>query len=139
VTLLAEAMELTGYTLLGHSFGVSIALQHAVDHPGRAARIVCSGGIAYRDALAHTDETFESFGTPELGASVEAAFEAEERVETPEDCHAVWMGEMPFFLSDPRARRSRTSTVTGATSATARTSTATASSATTTSGPRCPA
>jgi pimeloyl-ACP methyl ester carboxylesterase len=69
VARLAEAMGLTGYTLLGHSFGARIALQHSVDHPGRA--------------------------------SVEAAFEAEEHVETPEDCHAVWMGEMPFFLSDP--------------------------------------
>ena len=101
VARLAEAMGLTGYTLLGHSFGARIALQHSVDHPGRAARVVCSGGIAYADALAHADETFESFGTPELRASVEAAFEAEEHVETPEDCHAVWMGEMPFFLSDP--------------------------------------
>jgi proline iminopeptidase len=101
VARLAEAMGLAGYTLLGHSFGARIALQHAVDHPGRAARVVCSGGIAHADALAHVDETFESFGTPELRASVEAAFEAEARVETPEDCHAVWMGEMPFFLSDP--------------------------------------
>jgi proline iminopeptidase len=101
VNRLAEALGLTGYTLLGHSFGARVALQHAVDYPGRAARTVCSGGIAYGDALAHVDETFESFGTPELRAGVEAAFESEEKVETPEDCHAVWMGEMPFFLSDP--------------------------------------
>jgi pimeloyl-ACP methyl ester carboxylesterase len=38
-------MGLTGYTLLGHSFGARIALQHAVDDPGGAARVVCSGGI----------------------------------------------------------------------------------------------
>jgi len=101
VAHLAQALGLRGYTLLGHSFGARIALQHAVDHPGRASRIVCSGGIAYREALAHVDETFETFGTPELRKSVEAAFEAEEHVETPADCHAVWMGEMPFFLSDP--------------------------------------
>jgi proline iminopeptidase len=101
VTRLADTLKLTRYTLLGHSFGARIALQHAVDHPGHAARIVCSGGIAYADALAHVDETFEAFGTPELRASVEAAFEAEEKVETPADCHGAWMGMMPFFLSDP--------------------------------------
>jgi proline-specific peptidase len=98
---LAEAMELDRYTLLGHSFGARVALQHAVDFPGHAAAIVCSGGVAHRGALAHVDETFEQFGTPELRASVEAAFEAEETVETADECHAAWMGMMPFFLADP--------------------------------------
>jgi pimeloyl-ACP methyl ester carboxylesterase len=102
VARLAETLEPRDYTLLGHSFGARIALQHAVDHPGLAARVVCSGGVAHAGALAHVDETFASFGTPELRASVEAAFEAEESVETPADCHAAWMGMMPFFLSDPQ-------------------------------------
>jgi pimeloyl-ACP methyl ester carboxylesterase len=101
VARLAETMGLDDYTLLGHSFGARLALQHAVDHPGHAARVVCSGGVAHAGALAHLDETFASFGTPELRASVEAAFEAEETVETSDDCHAAWMGQMPFFLAEP--------------------------------------
>ncbi|MGH3138370.1 MAG: alpha/beta fold hydrolase, partial [Gaiellales bacterium] len=101
IALLAEAMELDDYILLGHSFGARVALQHAVDFPGHAAGIVASGGVAHKDALAHLDETFEAFGTPELRASVEAGFEAEETAQTEEDCHAAWMGQMPFFLADP--------------------------------------
>lgn len=103
VARLAEALELGRYTLLGHSAGARVALQHAVDHPGHAARLVCSGGVAHGGALAHLDTTFERFGTPELRARVEEAFEAEERAQTPDECHAAWMGQMPFFLADPGA------------------------------------
>lgn len=101
VARLAEALELDDYTLLGHSFGARVALQHAVDHPGHATRVICSGGVSHRGGLAHMEVTFASFGTPELRASVEAAFDAEDVVETPQDCHAAWMGQMPFFLADP--------------------------------------
>jgi pimeloyl-ACP methyl ester carboxylesterase len=104
VARLAATLRLRDYTLLGHSFGARIALQHAVDQPGNAARIVCSGGVAHRGALSHVDETLERFGDPELRARVEAAFEAEEKVQTPEDCHAAWMGQMPFFLAEPEGR-----------------------------------
>src|SRR6476659_4580884 len=34
---LAQALELERYAVLGHSFGAFIALQHAVDFPGRPA------------------------------------------------------------------------------------------------------
>lgn len=101
VARLAETLELQDYTLLGHSFGARIALQHAVDHPGHAARIICSGGVSHRGAMEHLETTFESFGTPELRAKVEAAFEAEEHVETVEGFHQIWCDQMPFFLADP--------------------------------------
>lgn len=101
VASLADALELDDYTLLGHSFGARIALQHAVDHPGHARRIVCSGGVAYGDALAHLETTFEEFGTAELRAQVEEGFDAEQTVQTPEGCHDIWTAQMPFFLADP--------------------------------------
>jgi pimeloyl-ACP methyl ester carboxylesterase len=101
VARLAEALDLGAYTLLGHSFGARIALQHAVDLPGHAKRIVCSGGVAHDGALAHLDATFEEFGTPELRAKVEAAFDEEGTVQTPEGCHDIWTAQMPFFLADP--------------------------------------
>jgi pimeloyl-ACP methyl ester carboxylesterase len=104
VARLAEALELDDYTLLGHSFGARVALQHAADYRGHAARVVCSGGVSHSDALAHMEETFASFGSPELRASIEAAFDAEESVETPEQCHAAWMGQMPFLLAEPDGR-----------------------------------
>jgi pimeloyl-ACP methyl ester carboxylesterase len=101
VARLAEALDLGAYTLLGHSFGAKIALQQAVDLPGHAKRVVCSGGVACGGALAHLETTFEEFGTPELRAKVDAAFEAEETVQTPDGCHDIWTAQMPFFLADP--------------------------------------
>ncbi|MBA2312666.1 MAG: alpha/beta hydrolase [Actinobacteria bacterium] len=98
---LAESLGLETYTLLGHSFGARVALQHAVDFPGHAARLVISGGVAHSGAFDHLDHTFESFGTPELRRSVERAFEREETVQTPEECHAAWAEQMPFFMAEP--------------------------------------
>ena len=37
----------------------------------------------------------------DLPPEVEAAFEREKSVTTPEECHAVWRDQMPFFASDP--------------------------------------
>jgi proline iminopeptidase len=42
VERLAQDLELRDWTLLGHSFGGFVALQHLVDFPGSAARIVAS-------------------------------------------------------------------------------------------------
>lgn len=98
---LAESLGFQSYTLLGHSFGARVALQHAVDFPGHAARIVISGGIAHSGAFEHLDATFESFGTPELRTRVEHGFELEETVQTPAECHAAWADQMPFFMAQP--------------------------------------
>jgi proline iminopeptidase len=83
-------------TLLGHSFGGYVAMQHLVDHPGGARRVVAS--------CTDADEE-EAPGTPEdpfadLPPGVEAAFERESSVRTPEECHEVWVGQMPFFAVD---------------------------------------
>jgi proline iminopeptidase len=89
--------ELDRPTLLGHSFGGYVAMQHLVDFPGSAARLVAS--------CTDADEA-EAPGSPEdpfedLPPDVEAAFEREASVTTPEECHQVWVGQMPFFAVDP--------------------------------------
>src|SRR4030095_3072219 len=50
VDLLAEALELDGFALLGHSFGAIIATYHATE-PGTAAAYVISGGGDASEAL----------------------------------------------------------------------------------------
>jgi proline iminopeptidase len=40
VGLLAKAMGLDKYAVLGHSYGAFVALQHAVDFPGQAAQTI---------------------------------------------------------------------------------------------------
>ena len=45
VTFLAEALGLGRYAVLGHSYGAFVALQNAVDFPGRASQTIVSGGL----------------------------------------------------------------------------------------------
>src|SRR6478672_9952607 len=46
VIMLALALKLPRYAVLGHSYGAFVALQNAVDYPGQALATVVSGGVA---------------------------------------------------------------------------------------------
>jgi pimeloyl-ACP methyl ester carboxylesterase len=92
----ATALELHDWTLLGHSVGGFVALQHLVDH-GTAARLIASCTDAdEEDAPGVPEDRFA--GLPEdVAASVRAAFEREGTVATPEECRQVWLDQLPFF------------------------------------------
>src|SRR5918999_2584956 len=89
--------ELDEPTLLGHSFGGYVALQHLVDYPGSAARLVASCTDADEEEAPGTPENPLQGLPPEVAARVEAAFEREHSVTTPEECRQVWLDQMPFF------------------------------------------
>jgi proline iminopeptidase len=93
--------ELDAPTLLGHSFGGYVAMQHLVDFPGSAARLVASCTDADEEEPPDAPEDpFE--GLPEdVAAGVRDAFERESTVATPEECRQVWIDQMPFFADDP--------------------------------------
>ena len=93
--------ELESPTLLGHSFGGYVAMQHLVDFPGSAARIIASCTDADEEEAPGTPENPLEGLPPEVAASVEAAFERENSVSTPEECRQVWIDQMPFFAVDP--------------------------------------
>jgi pimeloyl-ACP methyl ester carboxylesterase len=89
------------YTLLGHSFGGFVALQHLADFPGSAARLIAS--------CTDADEA-PAPGAPEgiyddLPDEVEAAFQLEERVSSAEEAREAWLGQLPFFTPHPEAVR----------------------------------
>jgi pimeloyl-ACP methyl ester carboxylesterase len=88
-------------TLLGHSYGGFVAMQHLVDHPGSATRLVASSTEAdEEDPPDAPEDPFE--GLPEdVAAGVREAFERESSVRTQEDCRQVWIDQMPFFADDP--------------------------------------
>ena len=46
VIMLARALRLERYTVLGHSYGAFVALQNAVDYPGMSSRTIVSSGLA---------------------------------------------------------------------------------------------
>jgi proline iminopeptidase len=94
--------ELEAPTLLGHSFGGYVAMQHLVDFPGSAARLVASCTDAEEEEPPDAPED-RFAGLPEdVAAGVRDAFERESSVTTPEECRQVWIDQMPFFANDPQ-------------------------------------
>ncbi len=102
VAAFASALELREYTLLGHSFGSFVALTHLARHPGAAARVVASCGAASETWLHTMRDRLAGFEPAALRGQVQAAFDRESKVRTPDDCRRVWADEMPFFVADPR-------------------------------------
>jgi proline iminopeptidase len=92
---LAAELGLEDWTLLGHSFGGYVAAQHLVDFPDSAARLVISCSDVDEEPPPGLPDPFA-----DLDPAVEAAFEREETVTTPDECRSVWLDEMPFFAAN---------------------------------------
>src|SRR5215217_187488 len=60
VVELARALGLVEFGVLGHSFGGSVALRLAIDHPRAAASVVLSAATPSHAALPTTDERLSS-------------------------------------------------------------------------------
>jgi proline iminopeptidase len=102
VDLLAKALELEHFALLGHSFGAIVATYHATEL-GTAAAYVISGGGDTSDALmADVEASFEEMG--DARDAIAASWEAEKTVETEEQFRELWRTQMPFhFHGEPPA------------------------------------
>jgi pimeloyl-ACP methyl ester carboxylesterase len=96
VDLLAEALGLERFALLGHSFGAIITTWHATE-VGTAAAYVVSGGGDSSDALmADVEASFEELG--DLRQVIEDSWEREKSVETEEECAQLLDDQMPFHF-----------------------------------------
>ena len=100
VDLLAAALELDSFALLGHSFGAIIATYHATEL-GTADAYVISGGADSSEALdADVEASLDALG--EEGKTIAASWEAEKTVETEEELKQLLRDQMPFhFHGDP--------------------------------------
>src|SRR5215212_2935628 len=88
-------------TLLGHSFGGYVAMQHLVDFPGSVARLVASCTDAEEEPPPGMPEDPTEALPDDVAAGVRAAFEREATVSTPEECREVWLAQLPLFAVDP--------------------------------------
>jgi proline iminopeptidase len=96
VDLLADALDLEQYALLGHSFGAIIATYHATEL-GTAAAYVISGGGDTSDALmADVVASLEALGG--AGEAIAASWEDEKTVETEEQLRELLRIQMPFHF-----------------------------------------
>jgi pimeloyl-ACP methyl ester carboxylesterase len=93
---LVNELGLEDWTLLGHSFGGYVALQHLVDF-GTASRLVAS----CTDAEEEPPPGVSDDRWDEMPPEIAAAFEREASVTTPEECRAVWRDQLPWFADDP--------------------------------------
>jgi proline-specific peptidase len=101
VVMLAHAMELERWAVLGHSYGAFVALQQAVDYPGSAAATIVSGSIPSMRFLDEVDANLQAFEPAELRDQVIASWAREPEVSTPEEFERLVRDRLPFHFADP--------------------------------------
>ena len=105
IEAMAGTLGLERYAVLGHSYGAFIALQHAVDFPGRPAATIVSSGIPDSRFLAHVEQQLAGFEPVELREQVQASWAAEAHARTQEEVAALLAEQLPFHFADPRDPR----------------------------------
>ena len=105
VIMLALALKLGRYAVLGHSYGAFVALQNAVDYPGMAAATIVSGGVASTRWLEEVGDELAAFEPEELREQVATSWDREAGVRTPDDVASLMHDQWPFHFADPRDPR----------------------------------
>jgi proline iminopeptidase len=102
VIMLARALRLTRYAVLGHSYGAFVALQNAVDYPGMASQVIVSSGIpSLRFLGPGVERGLERFEPASLRRQVSESWAREPRVRTGEEFKQLMADQMPFHFADP--------------------------------------
>jgi proline iminopeptidase len=99
--LLAEALHLHKYAILGHSYGAFVALQNAVDFPGHAAQTIVSSGIPSARFLSVVQKNLDALEPVEIREQVKASWDRESRVQTQEEFAQLMHDQMPFHFGNP--------------------------------------
>jgi pimeloyl-ACP methyl ester carboxylesterase len=99
VDLLAEALELDRFVLLGHSFGAIIITWHAVNLGTAEGYVISGGGDSSAQLGAEVEAALEEMG--EEGKEIAASWEWEKSVETPDECAELMRIQTPFHFHGP--------------------------------------
>lgn len=105
VIMLALALRIGRYAVLGHSYGAFVALQNAVDYPGQAVASIISGGVPSVRYLEGVATALEEFEPVELREQVAASWERESSATTAEDVERLLHDQMPFHFRNARDPR----------------------------------
>ena len=105
VIMLALALRLPRYAVLGHSYGAFVALQNAVDYPGQAVASIVSGGVPSVRFLEGVGAALETFEPIELREQVAASWEREASVRTQDEVATLLHDQLPFHFRDPQDPR----------------------------------
>ena len=96
VDLIAEALGLDRFALLGHSFGAIITTKHAIELGTAEAYVISGGGDSSAALEADVTASLEALG--EDGAAIVQSWEDEKTVETDEQFKQLLRDQMPFHF-----------------------------------------
>jgi proline iminopeptidase len=101
VIMLARALGLDRYAVLGHSYGAFVALQNAVDYPGMAAQTIVSSGVPSMKYLEVVEKNLATFEPVELREQVTESWAREATIQTQKEFAEIMADQLPFHLADP--------------------------------------
>jgi proline iminopeptidase len=96
VDLLADALGLARFALLGHSFGAIITTKHATELGTADGYVISGGGDSSAALMADVEASLAAMG--EAGKPIAESWESEKTVETPEDCAELMRVQAPFHF-----------------------------------------
>jgi proline iminopeptidase len=96
VDLLADALGLDGFALLGHSFGAIVATRHAIERGTAAGYVISGGGDSSDRLLADVGASLAAMG--EAGEAIADSWEQEKTVETDDELRELIETQMPFHF-----------------------------------------
>jgi proline iminopeptidase len=96
VDLLAEALGLDRFALLGHSFGAIVTTWHATEVGTAAAYVISGGADASEPLMADVEASLEAMG--ERGAAIRETWEREQTVESDAELKELLAAQMPFHF-----------------------------------------
>ena len=97
VDLLAEALELERFALLGHSFGAIVATTHAIELGTAAGYVISGGGDSSAALEADVQASLDALGAE--GAAIAKSWEDEKTVRTEAEFAALMATQMPFHFA----------------------------------------
>jgi proline iminopeptidase len=100
VTLLARALDLKAYALLGHSFGAFVALMHAIAEKDASHYIVSGGSASMSKSMPEVHANLAAFEPVELREQVTQSWAMEPTVKTEEEAVRLMEMQMPFHFKD---------------------------------------
>jgi proline iminopeptidase len=97
VDLLAEALGLERFALLGHSFGAIITTKHAIEIGTAAAYVISGGGDSSAALEADVDASLQAMG--QAGVPIKASWEQEKTVASEDELKELLRVQMPFHFA----------------------------------------
>jgi proline iminopeptidase len=105
VEVLAGELALDRYAVLGHSYGAFLALQHAVDFPGKPVATIVSSGLPDARYLERVEQELAAFEPVELREQVTESWAREAHAQTQAEVASLLADQLPFHFADPRDPR----------------------------------